>query len=107
MLAGTAFRLLLLVIAVFPGGVAGQGAGDARIACDVIASVGLIWTARGQAKVGQVLFSAARVAGHLLADVWSSMVSILIGGATMPADIAFSSALRPTRSGPDVCRRRC
>ena len=88
---GIAFHLLLLpVVAAFPSGVVGQGAGIAWVTCDVVASVGLLWTTRGQAEIGQVVFNAVRMAGHLLAAVWIVLVSLDVGGAALLVGVALA-----------------
>ena len=88
---GTAFHLLLLpVVAAFPSGFVGQGAGVAWVVCDVVAGVGLIWTARPQPGVGRPLFDAVRMAGHLFAAVWIALVSIRLGGAALPVGVLLA-----------------
>lgn len=89
--AGIAFHLLLLsVISSFPSGVAGQGSGIGWVVCDVVASVGLLWTARDQADVGRVVFKAVRMAGHLFAAVWITLVSVHLGGAALIVGAALA-----------------
>ena len=73
---GTAFHLLLLpIVAAVPLGTVGQGAGVAWIACDLVAGVGILWTADRTGDVGPVVFNAVRMAGHLLAAIWIALVS--------------------------------
>lgn len=89
---GTGFHLLLLpVIAALPIGMVGQGAGLAWVVCDIVASTGLIWTARGQAEVGTALFTPVRMAGHLFAAVWVALVSATLG--TLELVVALALAL--------------
>lgn len=88
---GTGFHLLLLpVIAALPIGTVGQGAGLAWVVCDVVASTGLIWTARGQAESGAGIFTPVRMAGHLFAGVWVALVSLALGGAVLPVGVALA-----------------
>lgn len=88
---GTGFHLLLLpVIAALPVGTIGQGAGLAWVVCDVVAGMGLIWTARGPAELATAVFAPIRMAGHLFAAVWIALVSRWLGGAALPVGAALA-----------------
>ncbi len=88
---GTGFHLLLLpIIAALPIGTVWQGAGLAWVVCDVVASTGLIWTARGQAEVGTALFTPVRMAGHLFAAVWIALVSATLGTVALVVGLALA-----------------
>lgn len=80
---GVAFHLLLLpLVAELPGGEVVQGAGLIWVACDVVVSVGLIWTPRDQTQLGQTVFTGVRMAGHLFAGTWIVGASYPLGTTT-------------------------
>ena len=88
---GTGFHVLLLpVIAALPIGTVGQGAGLAWVVCDVVASTGLIWTARDQAEIGTAVFTPVRMAGHLFAAAWVALVSATLGTLELVVGLALA-----------------
>lgn len=90
--AGTGFHLLLLpVIVGVPAALAGQASGFLWVACDVIASTGLIWASRDASGTGTPIYNAVRMAGHLFAGVWIAAVSWRLGGAGLAVGWALAA----------------
>lgn len=79
---GTAFHLLLLpIIAALPLAPIWQATGLAWVVCDIIASIGMLWTARWDNEAAERVFNAIRMAGHLFAGIWIACASIRLGPA--------------------------
>lgn len=89
--AGTAFHLLLLpIIGALPTAPVGQAVGVAWVACDVVAGIGLIWTAAQHPDVGTAIFTAVRMAGHLFAAIWIALASVALGPLGLIVGIALA-----------------
>lgn len=87
---GTFFHLLLIpVVAALPIGPIGMSMGLAWIVCDVVASIGMIWTAHGQVDTGTTIFTPVRMAGYLFAAVWIVLASMTLG----PLELLVGSAV--------------
>lgn len=73
---GTGFHLLLMpVIFLLTAPLVGIAAGFLWVACDVIASTGLIWN-RASPGINPAVFTPIRMAGHLFAGIWIAAVSL-------------------------------
>ncbi len=99
---GTAFHLLLLpVVAALPAVPSGQAAGFLWVACDVVASTGLIWSSRSQAGPMEATYTPIRMAGHLFAAIWIALVSIHLNafGALTGFALAFCFAAYTLAAG--------
>ena len=91
---GTLFHLLLLpVVAGVPAAAAGQASGYLWIACDVVASIGMVWS-RDRVASATPVFLPVRMAGHLFAAIWVASVSVHLGcaGMTVGALLALGFA---------------
>ncbi len=98
---GTAFHLLLLpVVAALPTLPAGQAAGFLWVGCDVVAGTGLIWSSR-HAGLADAIYTPVRMAGHLFAAIWVTLVSLHLGafGVFVGFALAFSFAAYTLAAG--------
>lgn len=91
---GTGFHLLLLpIVTALPAGSVAQAAGLTWIACDVVAAMGLVLTARGQGEVGTAFFTPVRMAGQLFLAIWVLLASAQLRGPMLPVGLVLALCL--------------
>ncbi len=77
---GTGFHLLLMpIIAHVQAPFVAVIAGFLWVACDVIASTGLIWNGHSNSEDSSKTFLPVRMAGHLFAAIWIVFASYRMG----------------------------